>query len=80
MGGKGTGRRCLKMELMRKSRLASQENEGELKTVDKHPAASQSKLDIHDVSGLTRYAIADGVNKAMSGSGLLRLKAVPRSN
>jgi DNA-binding NarL/FixJ family response regulator len=31
------------------------------KTVDKHRQNLMSKLDIHDVAGLTRYAIAEGV-------------------
>ncbi|HMC27392.1 MAG TPA: response regulator transcription factor [Verrucomicrobiae bacterium] len=31
------------------------------KTVDKHRQHLMSKLDIHDVSGLTRYAIAEGI-------------------
>ena len=31
------------------------------KTVDKHRQHLMSKLDIHDVAGLTRYAIAEGV-------------------
>jgi len=31
------------------------------KTVDKHRQHLMSKLDIHDVAGLTRYAIAEGI-------------------
>ena len=31
------------------------------KTVDKHRQRLMSKLDIHDVAGLTRYAIAEGI-------------------
>jgi DNA-binding NarL/FixJ family response regulator len=31
------------------------------KTVDKHRQQLMSKLDIHDVAGLTRYAIAEGI-------------------
>ena len=31
------------------------------KTVDKHREHLMSKLDIHDVAGLTRYAIAEGI-------------------
>jgi DNA-binding NarL/FixJ family response regulator len=31
------------------------------KTVDKHRQHLMGKLDIHDVSGLTRYAIAEGI-------------------
>ena len=31
------------------------------KTVDKHRQHLMSKLDIHDVTGLTRYAIAEGI-------------------
>ena len=31
------------------------------KTVDKHRQNLMSKLDIHDVAGLTRYAIAEGI-------------------
>jgi len=31
------------------------------KTVDKHRQHLMSKLDIHDLSGLTRYAIAEGI-------------------
>ena len=31
------------------------------KTVDKHRQNLMSKLDVHDVSGLTRYAIAEGI-------------------
>jgi DNA-binding NarL/FixJ family response regulator len=31
------------------------------KTVDKHRQNLMSKLDIHDVSGLTRYAISEGI-------------------
>jgi len=36
------------------------------KTVDKHRQHLMSKLDIHDVAGLTRYALAEGIieNKA----------------
>jgi DNA-binding NarL/FixJ family response regulator len=33
------------------------------KTVDKHRQHLMSKLDIHDVAGLTRYAIAEGIIK-----------------
>ena len=31
------------------------------KTVDKHRQHLMAKLNIHDVSGLTRYAIAEGI-------------------
>jgi DNA-binding NarL/FixJ family response regulator len=31
------------------------------KTVDKHRQHIMSKLDIHDIAGLTRYAIAEGI-------------------
>ena|SRR5438874_1697969 len=31
------------------------------KTVDKHRQNLMSKLDVHDISGLTRYAIAEGI-------------------
>jgi DNA-binding NarL/FixJ family response regulator len=31
------------------------------KTVDKHRQHLMGKLDIHDVAGLTRYAIAEGI-------------------
>ena len=31
------------------------------KTVDKHRQHLMSKLDIHDIAGLTRYAIAEGI-------------------
>lgn len=31
------------------------------KTVDKHRQTLMSKLDIHDIAGLTRYAIAEGI-------------------
>jgi DNA-binding NarL/FixJ family response regulator len=31
------------------------------KTVDKHRQQLMSKLDIHDIAGLTRYAIAEGI-------------------
>jgi DNA-binding NarL/FixJ family response regulator len=31
------------------------------KTVDKHRQHLMNKLDIHDVAGLTRYAIAEGI-------------------
>ena len=31
------------------------------KTVDKHRQHLMSKLNIHDVAGLTRYAIAEGI-------------------
>jgi DNA-binding NarL/FixJ family response regulator len=31
------------------------------KTVDKHRQHLMSKLDIHDVAGLTRYAISAGI-------------------
>jgi DNA-binding NarL/FixJ family response regulator len=31
------------------------------KTVDKHRQRLMSKLNIHDVAGLTRYAIAEGI-------------------
>jgi DNA-binding NarL/FixJ family response regulator len=31
------------------------------KTVDKHRQHLMSKLDIHDVAGLTRYAMAEGI-------------------
>ena len=31
------------------------------KTVDKHRQNLMNKLDIHDVAGLTRYAIAEGI-------------------
>jgi DNA-binding NarL/FixJ family response regulator len=34
------------------------------KTVDKHRQHLMSKLDIHDVAGLTRYAIAEGIIEA----------------
>jgi DNA-binding NarL/FixJ family response regulator len=31
------------------------------KTVDKHRQNLMTKLDIHDIAGLTRYAIAEGI-------------------
>ncbi len=31
------------------------------KTADKHRQNLMNKLDIHDVAGLTRYAIAEGI-------------------
>ena len=31
------------------------------KTVDKHRQQLMGKLDIHDIAGLTRYAIAKGI-------------------
>ncbi len=31
------------------------------KTVDKHRQHLMSKLNIHDIAGLTRYAIAEGI-------------------
>ena len=31
------------------------------KTVDKHRQNLMAKLDIHDIAGLTRYAIAEGI-------------------
>ena len=31
------------------------------KTVDKHRQHLMGKLDIHDIAGLTRYAIAEGI-------------------
>lgn len=34
------------------------------KTVDKHRQHLMAKLDIHDVAGLTRYAIAEGIIKS----------------
>ena len=34
------------------------------KTVDKHRQNLMSKLNIHDVAGLTRYAIAEGIIKS----------------
>lgn len=34
------------------------------KTVDKHRQNLMTKLDIHDVAGLTRYAIAEGIIKS----------------
>jgi DNA-binding NarL/FixJ family response regulator len=34
------------------------------KTVDKHRQNLMAKLDIHDVAGLTRYAIAEGIIKS----------------
>ena len=32
-----------------------------IKTVEKHRQSLMTKLDIHDVAGLTRYAIAAGI-------------------
>ena len=32
-----------------------------VKTVEKHRQSLMTKLDIHDVAGLTRYAIAAGI-------------------
>jgi DNA-binding NarL/FixJ family response regulator len=32
-----------------------------IKTVDKHRQQLMNKLDIHDIAGLTRYAISSGV-------------------
>ena len=37
------------------------------KTVDKHRQNLMSKLDIHDVAGLTRYAIAEGIIENSAG-------------
>ena len=37
------------------------------KTVDKHRQHLMSKLDIHDVAGLTRYAIAEGIIENNAG-------------
>ena len=32
-----------------------------IKTVEKHHQALMNKLDIHDIAGLTRYAVSKGV-------------------
>ena len=32
-----------------------------IKTVDKHRQQLMNKLDIHDIAGLTRYAISSGI-------------------
>ena len=34
------------------------------KTVDKHRQNLMAKLDIHDIAGLTRYAMAEGIIKS----------------
>lgn len=41
-----------------------------IKTVEKHRQNLMDTLGIHDIAGLTRYAIAHGVVEADSGSGL----------
>jgi DNA-binding NarL/FixJ family response regulator len=38
-----------------------------IKTVEKHRQSLMSKLDIHDVAGLTRYAIAIGTIEGRDG-------------
>ena len=38
-----------------------------IKTVEKHRTSLMTKLDIHDVAGLTHYAIATGVVEVRSG-------------
>jgi DNA-binding NarL/FixJ family response regulator len=40
-----------------------------IKTVEKHRQQLMDKLDIHDIAGLTRYAIAHGVVESTGGSG-----------
>jgi DNA-binding NarL/FixJ family response regulator len=45
-----------------------------IKTVEKHRQQLMHKLDIHDVAGLTRYAIAKGIIEASKGG----LAAAPR--
>jgi len=42
-----------------------------IKTVEKHRQQVMDKLNIHDVAGLTRYAIANGVIESSPGVGLL---------
>ena len=38
-----------------------------IKTVEKHRQQLMHKLDIHDVAGLTRYAIAKGIIETSKG-------------
>ena len=40
-----------------------------IKTVEKHRQQLMHKLDIHDVAGLTRYAIAKGIIETSKGLG-----------
>ena len=42
-----------------------------IKTVEKHRQQLMNKLNIHDIAGLTRYAIAKGVIEAGAGVGAL---------
>jgi len=43
-----------------------------IKTVEKHRQQLMYKLDIHDVAGLTRYAIAKGIIETAKGLGAHR--------
>jgi DNA-binding NarL/FixJ family response regulator len=40
------------------------------KTADKHRQQLMGKLDIHDIAGLTRYAIAKGIVSGITRVGL----------
>ena len=40
-----------------------------IKTVEKHRQAAMHKLDIHEVAGLTRYAISRGIGQRAVPSG-----------
>ena len=42
-----------------------------IKTVEKHRQHAMDKLNIHDVAGLTRYAIAEGIIDRMAGPPLI---------
>ena len=41
-----------------------------IKTVEKHRQHAMDKLNIHDIAGLTRYAVAEGIVDRMAWPGL----------
>ena len=49
------------MELIRKTRDRARRTGARFKTVHKHRQHLMSKLEVHDVAGLTRYARAEGI-------------------
>src|SRR6185436_12865164 len=50
-----------------------------IKTVEKHRQALMSKLDIHEIAGLTRYAVSIGTVAADPYSDLVHWRSVERT-
>ena len=52
------------------NRQAAAELSVSIKTVEKHRQHAMNKLNIHDIAGLTRYAVAEGIIDRMPGPSL----------